>query len=134
MKMICLPYTIEKIVKSLCYISVVILDILNFILTPITWVKFKAHVFMALTAAAYYAYLTFITHQQNALWIALGMLIITITGVALIKSTKKLLNNLRQALMKTFYSPLGICFYMHPLFTHKNNTTHHKLAKCGVLD
>ena len=134
MKIIYLPYAIEKIVKALSYIAVFILDIFNFILTPITWVKFKAHVFMGFIAGVYYIYSGLILQQENAHLVAIGAFVLISLCVALIKIVRKKSIKLRHSLMRIFYSPLGIYFYANPIFQCQRNRNCVNFTKRVSLD
>lgn len=134
MKAIYLPNVLEKIVRVLSYIAVFILDIVNFILTPITWVKFKAHVFMASIAGVYYVYLGIMLQQENAHWLALGVFVLTVLCVALVKFARKKLIQIRHSLMRIFYSPVGVYFYVKPVFHHQNKKNCNNFTKCVSLD
>ena len=116
MKVVYLPFIIEKIVKLLCYISVLLLDLVNFILTPIKKVKFKAHIFIASIIAIYYIYFGLILHHENTFILAILSFLLISLCIALVKYARKKLIKLRHILMEIFYSPVGVCFYMKPLF------------------
>lgn len=116
MKTIYLPYSLEATVRVLSYIAVFVLDFLNFLSTPITWVKFKAHVFMAAITGGYYVYLHFIANQQHAHWIAISTFLIATFSVALLKYARKKTIALRHFLMGIFYSPVGVSFRIKPVF------------------
>lgn len=133
MRAIYLPYALEVIARTLSYIAVLLLDIIRFLLTPFTWMQFKAHVFMTVLAGAYYVYLRFYEHHDNALLIAAAAFVVAVLSVILIKWIRKYLKRIRRPLMRIVYAPVGVCIYVRPIIhhSHRNNTC--KLAKCGNL-
>lgn len=104
-----LPYALGNVVKVLSYIAVALLDIINFIFTPIKWIQFKAHIAMVALAGVAYAYLSLVAHHERAVWIAVLGLAAAILAVALLKWLRKKLNRIRQALIRVVYSPVGVC-------------------------
>lgn len=123
-----LPYGLGKVVKVLSYIAVFILDIVHFLLTPITWVRFKAHVGMFALAGCGYAYLRFFEHNDKAALLAVIGLAVLILAVVLVKLTRKMLHRVRQTLMRVFYSPVGVCISVHPMFLRKRHNALKKVA------
>lgn len=104
-----LPHTLGNVVRVLSYIAVAVLDIIHFILTPVKWVQFKAHIAMVAIAGVAYAYLSLIVHHENAVWIAIVGLASTILAVGLLKWVRRKLERVRQALVRVVYSPVGVC-------------------------
>ena len=109
MRTVYLPYAIEIIARILSYIAVILLDIIHFVLTPFTWIKAKAHLAMIAVAAGGYIYLQFVVHHEKAIWVSLACLFAAIVAVILIKCIRKLACRIRQPLMRTVYSPVGVC-------------------------
>lgn len=132
MKIFCLPHSVEVALKTLSYITVVFLDIVHFILTPFTWLKFKAHTFIVLLAGAGYVYLHFVKQNESALFITAGTLSVIVLLIVTLKYLRKVLSRVRQTLIRVVYAPVGIYFMLPLTLVHiSNNKNCKKLVKCG---
>lgn len=131
MKAIYLPYALEVIVRAFSYIAVVVLDIVHFILKPFTWLQFKAHAFIVAASAVGYLYLKLYVNHNNALLIAAAGLVAAVSAIALIKLARKQLNRIRQTLMRTYYSPVGIFIYVPSALVRFLGKFQRPTAKCG---
>ena len=134
MKTICLPYFLSKTVKILSYFAVMLLDCIHFLLIPITWIQFKAHLFMMALAGGGYFYLKFALHHTNALPIAVLGFFGAVFSVALFKLMRKCLHRVRTSLIRIVYAPLGVCIRVHSSFFHLNQLKCKKIANSVTMD
>lgn len=132
MKTLYLPYFLSKIVKIMSYIVVFFLDIIHFVLTPITWIQLKAHFAMIVATGLVYIYLNHIMHVDNAAWTVVVPLLAVVLAVALVKLIRKTLHRIRQRLINIVYSPVGVCFRIRPLYLFKTNVHNTNLAPLEV--
>lgn len=111
MKAIHLSYWQRRAFRVLCIAMSLLIEIVNLILTPVTWLKAKAHFALFLVSAAAGGYM-YLSGNDQALWKALLYFIAVVLSITLIKILRRKLEKLRLWMIpyKSVLAPMYIVF------------------------
>ena len=111
LKAIYLPYFVARAFQFFCYLMVFVLDVIDFILKPICWLRFKTHT-ITLCGFAIAGGYWYITGTENAAKKAVCGFLGLVLIIALIKFTKRTLSKYRQRLIRYVYG-FPPCLYLY---------------------
>ena len=95
MKIIHLTYLQSRIFRVFCIVLSILIELTNFLLTPFTWLKGKAHFVLFIVSIVIAGYLHHFTETEQAILKSLGGFVAIVIVIALIKLLRKKLERLR---------------------------------------
>ena len=99
---ILLPDWLERIIRALTIIPILITELLYFLLTPFIWLKFKFHIALFVICVGLGCYWYF-TDKKHAIIMAASTFVLITTFIAIIKWLRKRLKKIDESLLHYFH-------------------------------